>query len=108
MEAWNEDNVVLRLDGTGVPPFVLKGRINKQLFTTMIDSGSPITIFTRDDVRKVLKSDVIFARPMPKNEEYVDYNGKPLNLIGFINVDVQLGKRTIKRARIVIARDGKK
>ena len=106
--AWNEDNVVLRLDGTGVPPFVLKGRTNKQPFTTMIDSGSPITIFTRDDVRKILKSDVIFARPMPKNEEYVDYNGKPLNLIGFINVDVQVGKRTIKRARIVIARDGKK
>ena len=49
-----------------------------------------------------------FARPLPKNEEYVDYNEKPLNLIGFINVDVQVGKRTIRRARIVIARDGKK
>ena len=51
---------------------------------------------------------MIFARPLPKNEEYVDYNGKPLNLIGFINVDLQVGKRTINRARIVIARDGKK
>ena len=74
----------------------------------MIDSGSPITIFTQDDVRKILKSNVMFARPLPKNKEYVDYNGKPLNLVGFINVDVQVGKRTIKRARIVIARDGKK
>ena len=51
---------------------------------------------------------MIFARPLPKNREHVDYSGKPLNLIGFVNVDVQVGKRTIKRARIVIARDGKK
>ena len=103
---WDEDNVVLRLDG--IPPFVLKGRINKQPFTTMIDSGSPFTIFTLDDVRKILKTDVIFARPLPKNEAHVDYDGKPLKLIGFINVDVQVGKRTIKRAQIVIARDRKR
>ena len=51
---------------------------------------------------------MIFARPLQKNEEYVDYNGKPQNLIGFINVDVQVGTRTIKRARIVIARERKK
>ena len=36
------------------------------------------------------------------------YDGKPLNLIGFINVDVQVGKRTIKKAQIVIARDRKR
>ena len=40
--------------------------------------------------------------------EYVDFNGKPINLTGVINVDVQVGKRTVKRARIVIARNGKK
>ena len=49
-------------------PFVLKRRINKQSFTTMITSGSPNTIFTKEEVRKILKSDVIFARPLPKNE----------------------------------------
>ena len=31
-----------------------------------------------------------------------------MNLIGFINVAVQVGKRTIKRTRIVFAKDGKK
>ena len=36
---WDQDNAVLRFDGTGVSPFVLKGRINKQPFNTMIDSG---------------------------------------------------------------------
>ena len=47
---WNEDNVVLRL---GIPPIVLRGRINKQPYTFMIDSGSPITIVTKEDVRKI-------------------------------------------------------
>ena len=62
------DNVVLRLDGTGAPPFVLKGRKHKQPLSTMIDSGSPITMLTREDVRPLLKSDLIFATPLPKNE----------------------------------------
>ena len=52
---WDEENVVLQSNGTGVPTFVLKGRINKQLFSVMIDSGSPITTFTREDVRRLLK-----------------------------------------------------
>ena len=81
---------------------------NKQATVFSDDSGSPITIFTREDVRRILKSDLIFARPLPKNEEYCEYNEKPLNLLGFINVDDQVGKETIKKARMVIAREGKK
>ena len=77
-------------------------------FTTMIESGSPITIFTQSDLRKILKRDVLFARPLPKGEEYVDYNRRPLNLLGFTTVDVKVGKKEIKKARVVITRDGKK
>ena len=102
---WYEENAVLQLNGTGVSPFVLKGRINKQSFSVMIDSISPITIFTREDVRRLLKSDLIFAQTLPKNDEYVDYTGRQLNLLGFINVDVQVGKKTIKKARMEIARE---
>ena len=88
------DNVVLHLAGnTGTPPFMLKGKINKQPFQTMIDSGSPITIFTKEDIRQITKSDVLLTRPLPKNEQYKDYNGKPLNLLGYITVDVQVGRR---------------
>ena len=107
-----EDNVVLHLEGKqGHPPFVMKGNINEQPFPTMIDSGSPISIFTRADLRKLLRTDVIFARPLPKNESYVDYNNqpiKPTNLVGFSNMEVQEGKRKITNARIVITRDGKR
>ena len=84
----------------------MKGKINNQAFSTMIDSGSPITIFTQADLREILKVDVIFAGPMPKTEQYVDYNNKPLNLLGYTTANVKVGKRTIKNARIVISRDG--
>ena len=44
---------------------------------------------------------------MPKSEQYVDYNTKPLNLLGFTN-NVKVGNRTIKNAQIVISRGGKR
>ena len=70
----------------------------------MIDSGSPITIFTPADLGKNLKVDVIFVRAVPKNEQYVDYHNKPLNLLGFTTVEVQVGKKKLKNARILITR----
>ena len=60
----DEDNMVLHIGGSDNQLFVMKGKINNQPFTTMIDSGSPITIFTKADLLKV---DVIFARPMPNS-----------------------------------------
>ena len=67
-----------------------------------------MTVFTQSDLRKILKKDVFFARPLPKGEEYVDYNGRPLNLLGLTTVDVKVGKKEIKKARVVITWDGKK
>ena len=89
----NDDIMVLHVSGAGNQPFVLKGRINKEPFITMIDSGSPITMYKQADMRRILKVDLIFARPVPKHEQYVDYNNKPFNLLGFTTVDVQLGKK---------------
>ena len=33
---WDDDNIVLHVSGVGVKPFVLKGKIKKQQFSTMI------------------------------------------------------------------------
>ena len=95
---YEEDKTVLHVGGGGNQPFMMKGKINNESFTTMIDSGSPITIFTQTDQRRILKQAVIFARPLPKTEQYVDYNNKPLNLLGFTTVNVQVGKRKLKNA----------
>ena len=45
---------------------------------------------------------------MPKSEKFLDSNNHPLNLVAFITADVQVGRKTIKNARIVITRDGKR
>ena len=103
-----EDNMVLHIGECGSQAFVMEGKRNIQPFTTMIDSGSPMTIITQAELRQLLKVYVIFARPMPKSEQYVDYNNKPLNLLRFTNVNVKVEKRTIKNARIVISRYGKR
>ena len=63
----------------------------------MIDSGSPTKIFTKEDLRKILKSDLVFTRPLSKKEQFVDYNGKPLNLLGFFTVDVQVENETSRK-----------
>ena len=93
---YEEDKMVLHVGGGGSQPFMIKGKINNESLPTMIDSGSPITIFTQTDLRRIHKQDVIFAILLPKTEQYVDYNNKPLNLLGFTTVNVQVGKRKHK------------
>ena len=70
--------------------------------------GSPITIFTAGALKNKLQQDVIFAGSLAKNEEFVDYNGRPLNLLEFTTADVKVGKQILKQERIVITREGKK
>ena len=105
---YKEDKLVLHVGGGGNEPFMMKGKINNESFKTMIDSGSPITIFTQTDLRRILKHDVIFARPLPNTEQYVEYNNKPMNLLEFTTVIVQVGKLKLKNARRVITRDCKR
>ena len=100
-------DAVLHVNGVGVKPFVMRGKINKQKFETMIDSGSPITIFTKEELCRLLKTDLIFVRLLSANEQYVDYNGRPLNLMGYVTVDVGIGKK-LKGAKIIVTRDGQR
>ena len=51
---------------------------------------------------------MIFATLLPKSGEYIEYNGRPLNLLGYTTIDVKVEKKTIKKARVVIARECKK
>ena len=59
----DEDKMMLHVNESGNQPFVRKGKIHKESFTAMIESGSPSTIFTAADFRKILEVDVSFARP---------------------------------------------
>ena len=72
----DEDKKVVNVGGAGNQPFMMKGKMNNVPFTTMIDSGSPITIFTQVDLRNIIEQDLIVARPLPKTEHCVDCNNK--------------------------------
>ena len=57
-DASDGDKIVLQVGGDGVRPFLMKGKMNRRDFTAMIDSGSPITIFTITDLKQILGTDV--------------------------------------------------
>ena len=57
---------------------------NTQRFSAMIESSSPTPKITQPNLKKkLLRLDVRFARPTPKQVQYEDYNNKPLNIMGF-------------------------
>ena len=45
---------------------------------------------------------------MIENERYVDFNGEPLKLLGYVICDFQVNDSYIKKARILIAKNGTK
>ena len=97
----DENNqVVLHIDdGQDDQPYIMKGTINGGKFKAMIDSGSPVTIFGIDELRKILNVDTLFVRPLAHTENYVDYNKSPLKLMGHIIASVRVGDKQLKRAR---------
>ena len=45
---------------------------------------------------------------MVDEEKYVDFNGKPLKLLGYVFCQLQVGEKVIKKARVLVAREGMK
>ena len=104
----NTDRIVLHLDGPGEQPFLMKGWINGKRFETMIDTGSPVTIFTAQALKDILQTTMLFVRPLPKDEVYVDFNNKLLNLMGFTCAKIQVGDKILQKGRILVGRNGTK
>ena len=82
--------------------------LNGQRFKTMIDTGSPVTIFAVNEIKKIMKRGNLQVRRMVDNETYVDFKGKPLNLLGYIFSEFQVVDQYVRRARIFVAKQGVK
>ena len=107
----DEDNyMVLNVEGneSDSKPFYMEGFINGNRFKTMIDTGSPVTIFGLDEIKSMMKRKELPVRKMIEGERYVDFNGKPLKLLGNVFCELQVNDSYIKKARILIARSGSK
>ena len=76
----NTDKIVFTISGIGEATFVMKGRINSNKITARVDSGSLVTIFTVKDLKDILRTDVILARPLPQSEKYVEFKHQPMKI----------------------------
>ena len=86
----------------------MEGFINRQPFKTVIDTGSPVTIFAVDEIKIIMKRDQLQVRRKVDDEKYVDFNGKSLNILGYVFCELQVGNQYVRKARILVARQGVK
>ena len=103
-----EDILMMQQDRREIiAPFMMRGKINGECFEAMIDSGSPVTIFPKKELKEILKVQFLFVSKMPKHEKYVDYNGSQLDLLGVFKGRVEVHDKIIE-ARILVSKDGAK
>ena len=49
----DEEQLILRMDGEGSKPFYMEGMMCGSYFKAIIDTGSPVSIFTKRDLQKL-------------------------------------------------------
>ena len=99
----NEEQLVLQIDGNGSKPFYMEGTMCGNYFKAIIDTGSPVSIFTKRDLTKIIGKRKVVIRDMIDNERYVDYNKKPLDLVGYQFVCLEVAGVTVSKARVLVA-----
>ena len=85
----DEEQLLLRTDGNGCEPFYMKGTMCGNYIEAIIDTCSPVSIFTKRDLLKIVGERQVVIRDMIECERYVDYNKKPLSPEGKQNPEVQ-------------------
>ena len=90
--------MVLSVEGQNgnIKPYYMEWFINGSRFKTKLDSGSPVTIFALDEIKQIMQREILQVRQMMKGERYVDFNGEPMNLLGYEFCELQLGNSIIK------------
>ena len=103
-----DDGMVLQVEGSGAKPFMMEGLMCAKEFKAIIDTGLPISIFAKDELKKVIGKHWVVVREMIDNERYVDFNRRPLPILGYMLVSVQVGKTRMSKARVLVAKKGSK
>ena len=76
-----QELVNLCIECFGCKPFYMEGTMCGNYFKAIIDTGSPVSIFTKSDLQKFVEPRKVVIRDMIAGERYVDYNKKALNLL---------------------------
>ena len=98
-----EEQLVLRVDGKGHKPFYMEGLMCGKRFKAIIDTGSPVSIFTERDLQQIIGERKVVVRDMIEDEHYVDYNKRPLKLLGYQFVRLEVAGVTVSKARVLVA-----
>ena len=61
----------------------------------MIDSSSPVTIFALDEIKQIMKRETLPVREMIDVKRYVDFDMKPINLLGYVFCELQVGDQYV-------------
>ena len=99
----DEEQLVLRVDGKGHKPFYMEGQMCGKWFKTTIDTGSSVSIFTKRDLQQIIGERKVVVRDMIEDEHYVDYNKRPLKLLGYQFVRLEVAGVTVSKARVLVA-----
>ena len=78
-------------------PYYTEGRINGFRFKTMIATDLPVTIFAVDEKKEVMRRKDLQVRRKVEAEKYVDFDSKPLNRLGYVFCQLQVGEKFMKK-----------
>ena len=109
-DEWDDDSIVLQVNGAGAKPFMIEGLMCGKKFQAIIYTGSPVSIFAVDELERIigkLKFWVV-VREMMDDERYVDFNRRPLTLLGYMFGSIEVGKTKMSKARVLVAKKGAK
>ena len=98
-----EDKIVLSIEGGENGKFLMSGKMKGNQLKTMVDSGSPVTIFEIEEIKRIMKRKTLFIGQLTEDEEYVDFNKRKLNLLGFVFCQLEVGESRMQKARILVA-----
>ena len=99
----DEEQLVQRVDGEGSKPFYMEGMMCDNYLKAIIYTGSPVSIFTKRGLQKIVGERKVVIRDMIGGERYVDYNRKPLKLLGYQFVRREVAGVTVSKARVLVA-----
>ena len=87
---------------------MMEGLMCGKKIQDIIDTGSPVSIFAVDELERIIGQNWVVVREMIDDGRYVDFNRRPLPLLGYMFVSIQVGKTKILKARVLVAKKGAK
>ena len=107
-DEWDDDSIFLKVNGAGTKLFMMEGLVCGQKFLAIIDTGSPVSIFVIDELERIIGKYWVVVREMIDDERYVDFNRRPLPLLVYMFVSIQVGKTKMSKASVLVANKGAK